>query len=317
VLNAADVQGYLMDQAVMVFAGTAARGSAIPTPSAGMVAYSTATQLQVYNGSAWVDLSTGYGAATGGTSSSITVGGVAYTLLTFTSDSNLVVSKAGLFDIIIVGGGGGGHTGDYGGGGGAGGVIESTISLGTATYAVDIGAGGSGIAWTATGAPTAIGSQFGYKAVASGGGAGSISVAGDGIVDRQMASGGGGYRYVGPGTGTSGGSGGSGIINAGGGGGGATANGGAGSGTTGGAGGAGTSLSTFTGGTVGTSVGGGGGGGGSSAGGAGGTGGGGAGGTGAGASGSSGTANTGGGGGGGNSGGGSGGSGVLYVRFKV
>lgn len=52
-LTAADVQGYLMDQAVMVFAGTAARGSAIPTPSAGMVAYSTATQLQVYNGSSW------------------------------------------------------------------------------------------------------------------------------------------------------------------------------------------------------------------------------------------------------------------------
>ena len=51
VLTSADVQGYLMDQAVMVFAGTAARGSAIPSPSAGMVAYSTATGLQVYKGS--------------------------------------------------------------------------------------------------------------------------------------------------------------------------------------------------------------------------------------------------------------------------
>ena len=56
VLNAADVQGYLMDQSVMVFAGTAARGSAIPTPSAGMVAYSTATGLQVFNGSTWVNV---------------------------------------------------------------------------------------------------------------------------------------------------------------------------------------------------------------------------------------------------------------------
>lgn len=53
VLTASDVNGYLMDQSVMVFAGTAARSSAIPSPSAGMVAYSTATQLQVYNGSAW------------------------------------------------------------------------------------------------------------------------------------------------------------------------------------------------------------------------------------------------------------------------
>lgn len=52
-LTAADVNGYLMEQSVMVFAGTAARASAIPTPSAGMVAYSTATGLQLYNGSAW------------------------------------------------------------------------------------------------------------------------------------------------------------------------------------------------------------------------------------------------------------------------
>ena len=52
-LTAADVNGYLMDQTVMVFAGTAARASAIPTPSAGMVAYSTATGLELYNGSAW------------------------------------------------------------------------------------------------------------------------------------------------------------------------------------------------------------------------------------------------------------------------
>lgn len=55
-LTAADVNGYLMDQMVMVFAGTAARASAIPTPSAGMVAYSTATGLEVYNGSAWVSV---------------------------------------------------------------------------------------------------------------------------------------------------------------------------------------------------------------------------------------------------------------------
>jgi hypothetical protein len=52
-LTAADVNGYLMDQTVMVFAGTAARASAIPTPSAGMVAYSTATQLEYYDGAAW------------------------------------------------------------------------------------------------------------------------------------------------------------------------------------------------------------------------------------------------------------------------
>jgi hypothetical protein len=55
-LTAADVNGYLMDQMVMVFAGTAARASAIPTPSTGMVSYSTATGLVVYNGTAWVSV---------------------------------------------------------------------------------------------------------------------------------------------------------------------------------------------------------------------------------------------------------------------
>jgi hypothetical protein len=53
VLTADNVQNYLMDQAVMVFSGTAARSSALPTPETGMTAYSTATGLEVYNGSAW------------------------------------------------------------------------------------------------------------------------------------------------------------------------------------------------------------------------------------------------------------------------
>jgi hypothetical protein len=55
VLTAANVQGYLQDQAVMVFGGTAARSSAIPTPSEGMVCVLTdSDQLVYYNGSAWV-----------------------------------------------------------------------------------------------------------------------------------------------------------------------------------------------------------------------------------------------------------------------
>jgi hypothetical protein len=56
VFASTDLNGYLMDQMVMVFAGTAERGSAIPTPSAGMVAYSTATGLNVYDGTAWVSV---------------------------------------------------------------------------------------------------------------------------------------------------------------------------------------------------------------------------------------------------------------------
>lgn len=57
VLTAANVNGYLMDQTVMVFAGTAARSSAIATASTGMVTYRTdATAIEFYNGSGWVGL---------------------------------------------------------------------------------------------------------------------------------------------------------------------------------------------------------------------------------------------------------------------
>jgi len=54
VLQAADVNDFLMDQSVMVFAGTAARGSAIPSPSEGMVTYrSDDDAVEVYDGSSW------------------------------------------------------------------------------------------------------------------------------------------------------------------------------------------------------------------------------------------------------------------------
>ena len=56
VLTSNNVQTYLMDQMVQVYSGTAARASAVPSPSTGMVAYSTATGLQVFNGSAWVNV---------------------------------------------------------------------------------------------------------------------------------------------------------------------------------------------------------------------------------------------------------------------
>jgi hypothetical protein len=66
VLIAGDVNNYLMDQTVMNFATTAARSSAIPTPSTGMVSYvgdtgsetpaSTIPQIQAYTGAAWQNL---------------------------------------------------------------------------------------------------------------------------------------------------------------------------------------------------------------------------------------------------------------------
>lgn len=55
VLTASDVQSYLQDQSVMVFAGTAARSSAIATPTEGMFALTKDNdELDYYDGSAWV-----------------------------------------------------------------------------------------------------------------------------------------------------------------------------------------------------------------------------------------------------------------------
>jgi hypothetical protein len=54
VLAAADVNGYLMEQSVMVFASSAARSSAIVTASEGMVTYLKDTNaLDYYDGSTW------------------------------------------------------------------------------------------------------------------------------------------------------------------------------------------------------------------------------------------------------------------------
>jgi hypothetical protein len=324
VLTSSDVQGYLMDQAVMVFSGTAARTSAIPSPSAGMVAYSTATSLQVYDGSAWVDLSTGYGVATGGASSTaISVGGTAYTLLTFTADSTLTVTKSGLFDVLMFGGGAGGAGGQNGttragGGGGAGAKLQATVYL-TANQAITVGAGGAGGAADTNGTSGSL-SSVGTILNILGGGAG-VS---DGPVNfegRSLGTGGGAQGQTGRGAGVTllgtnfGFNGGAGVNNGGGGGGGGTTAVGANAvTTTGGAGGAGFDVGAFISGSL--FKGGGGGGGGSTAGGAGGSSVGGAGST---TTGSAAAANTasGGGGGNGNNAGGAGGSAVIYVRFRT
>jgi hypothetical protein len=57
VLSATDVNSFLMDQTIMTFAGTAARGSAIPSPTEGMITYLADTNtFQFWNGSSYVQL---------------------------------------------------------------------------------------------------------------------------------------------------------------------------------------------------------------------------------------------------------------------
>jgi hypothetical protein len=59
VLTAADANGYLASQVVMVFASAAARTSAITSPQEGMVSYLKDTNAtEYYSGSAWVAIGT-------------------------------------------------------------------------------------------------------------------------------------------------------------------------------------------------------------------------------------------------------------------
>jgi len=101
-LTASDVNGYLMDQSVMVFAGTAARASAIPTPSAGMVAYSTATSLQVYNGSVWSSVGKVLQVVSTALTSTYTDSSASGTLTTITGLSATITPSATSSKILVL-----------------------------------------------------------------------------------------------------------------------------------------------------------------------------------------------------------------------
>jgi len=278
-----------------------------------------------------------YGTATGGSSSSISVDGVNYTLLSFTSDGTLTVSTAGLFDFYIVAGGGSGGVGQSnvsGAGGGAGGVLTGTAYF-SANQTIDVGAGGSASTTqnaATNGLASVIGSTTGALSAAGGGrGGGHNSATSGGDTNAGNGGSGGGTTYSIPTNlgksvadtiqGYDGGQGSTNVSVGAAGGGGATAVGGSqtGASTTGAAGGAGVDVSTFIG-AVSALYKSGGGGGGGSTGGAGGSSVGGAGGNGS-TAGTAAAANTGGGGGGAGYGavnaGGNGGSGIIYIRFKV
>jgi hypothetical protein len=86
VLTAAQANGYLASQVVMVFASAAARTSAIASPQEGMISYLKDTNAtQYYSGSAWVNI--------GGAGSPLTTKGDLYTYST--TDARLGVGTNG------------------------------------------------------------------------------------------------------------------------------------------------------------------------------------------------------------------------------
>lgn len=113
-----------------------------------MSRYSQRTQTGSPSLSNWGQIATSggitWGIASGGTSSSIT-DVVAYTLLSFTADGTLTVTKEGTFEFLMVGGGGPPGTNfigrTYADSGGSGGEVRTfRMILPVGTYAVDVGA---------------------------------------------------------------------------------------------------------------------------------------------------------------------------------
>jgi hypothetical protein len=173
VLAAADVNSFLMDQSVMSFAGTAARGSAIGTAVEGMVTYLEDSNLiQAYNSTAWTTVGN--------------AGTASYNLaetVYFTSSGTFTKATYPWLRAIRVrvqgaGGGGGGcaattsGTNAIAGAGGGGVYAESFITnisgLG-ASITVTRGAGGAGGAAGVNSGSTGGASSFGALVSANGG----------------------------------------------------------------------------------------------------------------------------------------------------
>jgi hypothetical protein len=92
VLTAADANGYLASQVVMVFASSAARTSAIASPQEGMIAYLKDTNaVEKYDGAAWVSVGGGGGGKVLQVVSAVTTTATTISTTTFT-DSGLTAT---------------------------------------------------------------------------------------------------------------------------------------------------------------------------------------------------------------------------------
>jgi hypothetical protein len=105
VLTAADANGYLASQVVMVFASAAARTSAIASPQEGMISYLKDTNsTEYYSGSAWAAIGAGGGGKVlqviqATTSTSTTIATTAYTDTTLTAT---ITPSAATSKILVI-----------------------------------------------------------------------------------------------------------------------------------------------------------------------------------------------------------------------
>lgn len=186
VLTAAQVNTYLMEQAVMTFADAAARDAAVTSPSEGMVAFLKDTdQLVSYDGSAWTNV-------------------VQQETVLFTASGTFTKASypwARYATITCVGPGGasGGAVGttqqgeaSTGSGGGSGGVSikYATVSSLAASETVTVGTGGVGVS-AADGGDGSGNTSFGTICVAEPGEGGKV-VDPAGTIDWEEGGGGGG-----------------------------------------------------------------------------------------------------------------------------
>lgn len=103
VLTAANVQGYLQDQVVMVFASSAARGSALGTAvSEGMIAYLKDTNaLEYYTGSAWATVGVDASVAGSAVAFGSTAVSAAYTAVAGLDNASIIVTGTAAVTVTV------------------------------------------------------------------------------------------------------------------------------------------------------------------------------------------------------------------------
>ena len=108
VLDEDSINDYLL-QGMLVFAGTAARGSAITSPVEGQFSFlKDSDSVEFYDGSAWVTFETGvpYAQITSSSGAAFAGADGSATAYIWKANGTVVVGTGGLIDYLVVGGGG-------------------------------------------------------------------------------------------------------------------------------------------------------------------------------------------------------------------